>query len=81
MSKKYSLRAVASMLVGVTLASCSNSGGNASSGNNSNNNGNVNSLQIITPKTIYSSPAAPGTGYVVINNPSSRLLRLRWLVR
>jgi len=59
-----------SVVAGVLLAGCSNNGSNDGSGNNNSNNGDVNSLQIITPKIIYSRPGTVGTGYVVINNPT-----------
>ncbi len=55
------------------LISCSNSGGNASGGSGSN--GDVNTLQIITPRTIYSNPTVANTGYVVINNPSNTAVK------
>jgi len=58
----------------ITLDGCSNSGGSVS-GNNNGNNGDISTLQIITPKTIYSNPTVANTGYVVINNPTSAVVK------
>lgn len=56
------------------VSACSNSGSNNSS-NNSGGNGNISSLQIITPKTIYSKSSTIDNGYVVINNLSANPVR------
>lgn len=59
------------MLGCFTIVGCG-SGGNDSSNSGSNNtSGDVSSLQIITPMTIFSKPAESSPGYIVIKNPTA----------
>lgn len=57
------------------ISACSSGNGSSSSGSNNNVNGDVSSLQIITPKTIYSKPGVAGSSYVVINNPTNTAVK------
>ncbi len=54
----------------LSISACSNS-----CGNNAGGNGNINTLQIITPRTIYSNPTVANVGYVVINNPTNTAIK------
>ena len=59
--------------LGLTGCSSGSSGGGSG---NSTDNGDAGSLQIITPKTIYSKPGLAGSGYVVINNPTNAAVKI-----
>lgn len=65
---------ITSVIAGVLLVACSNSGSNGSAGGG-NGNGNVSSLQIITPKIIYSKSDGVGSSYVVINNSTNAAVK------
>lgn len=77
--KLYSNNALRlSLLGGFVLAAtaCSHSGGSASSDSGGNGaNGDASTLQVITPKTIYSKPDVTGSTYVVINNPTNSAVK------
>jgi len=62
-------------LLGSILSIFACSSGSGSLGGSSPDNGNAGSLQIITPKTIYSRSGTTGTGYVVINNPTESAVK------
>ena len=65
---------IAVVLAGIFLSSCSSS--NSSNNNqdsNNGNNGDASTLQIITPKIIYSKTTT-SHGYVVVNNPSDQII-------
>ncbi|WP_158649404.1 DUF1566 domain-containing protein [Aquella oligotrophica] len=75
LDKKLSLKQIVSLLLTSALATaCSNSGG-GSNGNNNGGNGDVSSLQLVAPKTIYSLPSESGAGYIVINNPTGSAVK------
>ncbi len=58
------------------ISACSSGNSSSSSGGGTNtDNGDVSSLQIITPKTIYSKPGVAGSSYVVINNPTATAVK------
>ena len=78
MNKKTLLLAI--LAAGSTLLSaCSSSAGSSSNGGNSNN-GDANSLQILTPKTIYSTSAV-NSGYIIIfNNTASPVSNLHYVL-
>jgi len=59
----------------LSISACSNSGSSGSSGGSNTDNGDVGSLQIITPKTVYSKPGVAGSSYVVINNPTATAVK------
>lgn len=64
--KKYFIRDTSvSLLSTVILAACNTNIGTSS------NDKNVNSLELIAPKTIYSKPDVVGSAYVVVNNPTA----------
>lgn len=72
MSRQVKRNTLVTMLTGVLVygvCSCSNSGSNGSS--SSSNNGDVSSLQIVAPKTIYSKTGESSPGYIVIKNPTN----------
>ncbi len=50
------------------LVACSGSGN--CSPNENNENGNIETLQVITPKNIYSKNSETATGYVIVKNPT-----------
>ena len=54
----------------LSLAACSSSSGSATTGGGGQNNGDASSLQIITPKIVYSKSSTDSTGYVLIKNPT-----------
>lgn len=59
-------------LSAAALGGCSGSGTvTGSSGNSGGNNGDVSTLQIVAPKTIFSKPAESSPGYIVIKNPTN----------
>ena len=58
---------------GLILLGCS-SGGSSSNSNNGGN-GDVGSLELIAPKTLYSLPGNMGSSYVVINNPTNTTVK------
>lgn len=61
-------RYAALLLAGSILAGCSGSG--SSSSNNGGGNGDASTLQILTPKIIYSKTASISNGYVTVINPT-----------
>ncbi|AUR51874.1 DUF1566 domain-containing protein [Aquella oligotrophica] len=64
--KKYFIKDMSISLLGtVILAACNTNIGSSS------NDGNINSLAVIAPKTIYSKPGEIGSAYVVINNSTT----------
>jgi hypothetical protein len=58
----------------LALSACGGNGGgsNSSSGGD---NGNIGTLQLVAPKTIYSLPSESSIGYVVINNPTGTVVK------
>ena len=58
------------LLTSSMLASCSGPGSASAGGQGGNPGGEVGSLQIIAPKTVFNSPTASGNSYIVINNPT-----------
>lgn len=68
--KKNRIKIIYISLLGIAaLTACNNTGGG------SNNDNNTNSLQVVTPKTIYSKPREIGSAYVVINNPTNTVVK------
>lgn len=58
---------IGTFILGITACS---SGGSATNGGGGQNNGDASSLQIITPKIVYSKSSTDSTGYVLIKNPT-----------
>ncbi len=67
---KYRLAIV---VAAVLLASCSGNG--SCQPNNSTDNGDATTLQVITPKNIYSKNVESATGYVIVKNPTSSAIK------
>jgi hypothetical protein len=74
MNKKLVKLTILSSIL-AAISACSNSGSSGSSSGNNTGNGDVDSLQIITPKIIYSKPNVAGFSYVTINNPTSTIVK------
>ncbi len=76
-NKKKPLKSLVGVLILSAIATaCSNGNSSSNSSNSSNNeNGDVSSLQLIAPRTIYSLPSGIGTGYMVVNNPTNKIVK------
>jgi hypothetical protein len=76
-NKKKPLKSLVGVLILSAIATaCSNGNSSSNSSNSSNNeNGDVSSLQLIAPRTIYSLPSGIGTGYMVVNNPTNKTVK------
>lgn len=75
-NKKSPLKRLVSVLILSAIATaCSTGNGSSNSNNSSNENGDVSSLQLVAPKTIYSLPSGVGTGYMVVNNPTNQAVK------
>lgn len=62
------------ILTGIFLSSCSSSSSsNNNQGGNNGNNGDASTLQVITPKIIYSKTTT-NHGYIVVNNPGDQTI-------
>jgi hypothetical protein len=67
---------LSSILCSSLLYGCSGSGGGSSNSNDTpEDNGDINNLQVIVPKTIYSFANKNSVGYVVLNNSGSGRLK------
>lgn len=78
MNKRTTIRnRIASYAVNSLMLALSACGGNGGGSNSSSNgdNGNVSTLQLVAPKTIYSLPSESGIGYIVINNPTETVIK------
>ena len=66
------------LVCGLLLSACSSSNGSSSKGSDNSNSGDASSLQILTPKIIYSTSAV-NSGYVTIfNNTESPISNLHY---
>jgi len=68
-------RNVIAVGIALALSACSSGGGSSSGGGTNTDNGDISTLQVITPKTIFSKPGVAGSGYVVINNPTATAVK------
>ncbi len=73
--KNKCIKNIAGVIAVTGLAACSNNGASGSGSNGNSNNGDISTLQVVTPKTIYSNPTVANTGYVVINNPTDTAVK------
>ena len=76
--KLYSNNGLRLSLLGafvLAATACSHSGGSATNGGDNSANGDASTLQVITPKTIYSKPDTVGSAYVVINNSTNAAVK------
>lgn len=64
---------LAIVVAAVLLASCSGNGSGQS--NNCTDNGDATTLQVITPKNIYSKNVESATGYVIVKNPTNSAIK------
>lgn len=76
-NKKSPLRRLVGVLILSAIATACSTGDDSSnsSNNNNNENGDVSSLQLIAPRTIYSLPSGIGNGYMVVNNPTNKTVK------